>query len=106
MFNEIVNIAIGIDDGLRDPSNCGPRLKLGLVLKDKWELRLVLSPFEYTLCCMIVGGWGWGKLRLREVLGSTKTSRKGRQGHQNQNNEIEGKVEKSFLFKKHPHCGQ
>ncbi len=49
MFNEIVNIAIGIDDGLRDPSNCGPRLKLGLVLKDKWELRLVLSINDYHL---------------------------------------------------------
>lgn len=53
---------------------------------------------------MIVGGWG--RLRLKEVLGSTKTSRKGRQGNQNQNNQIEDKVEKSFLFKKHPHCGQ
>jgi hypothetical protein len=54
MFNGIVNIAVGIDDGLRDPSNCGLRLKLGLTLKDKWELKRVLFIIDYhllsTLC--------------------------------------------------------
>jgi hypothetical protein len=34
MFSGIVDIAVGIDDGLRDPSNYGLRLKLKLVLKD------------------------------------------------------------------------
>ncbi len=54
MFNEIVNIAVGINDGFRDPSNYGLRLKLRLVMKNEWELRLVLSIIDYhllsTLC--------------------------------------------------------
>jgi hypothetical protein len=49
MFNAIVNIVVGIDDGLKDPSNYGLKLKLGLVLKDEWELRLVLSIIDYHL---------------------------------------------------------
>lgn len=80
MLNGIVNIVVGIDDSLKDPWNYGLRLKLGLVLKYEWQLRLVLSIIDYhllsTLCvAWLFGGRGGRTLGFKEVLGSTKTSR-------------------------------
>jgi len=71
MFNEIVNIAVGINDGFRDPSNYGLRLKLRLVMKNEWELRLVLSIIDYhllsTLCvASLFGGRGGKDIKVQK----------------------------------------
>jgi hypothetical protein len=42
---------------------------------------------------------GVGEIKVKRGYGINKKSRKGKQGHQNQSNQIE---EKSFLFQKHP----